>query len=240
MATRRTVLRTGALAGAGTIAGIVALPSPPATTPADRTVQGADPPTSVADWTDETISDEEATPIARYQYRSIDNGVDDFGDRDAFVATAPINVVLVPDEDAEGDGAPLERVMSVLDEEGWLRGPEEYTRYGWDRSDETFVRQEGTAAETYYGTSGRLHVRCWSFEGVVSMQAHEDTGARPEHEIESYSDARTAIEAIFDAAGWRVSPDAIDLDNEQGDHDGIASVITERTDGEETTLTEES
>ncbi|ELY55624.1 hypothetical protein [Natronolimnohabitans innermongolicus] len=223
MPSRRSFLRTGALAGAGTLAAIVALPSPPDATPLDRTVEASEVPPSIAEWTDEPITGETDSPMVRYQYRPIDDV--DTSDFDAFVATAPINVVLVPDADT--DAAGLERVMTVLDDEGWLRDPEEYTRYAWDREASEFVRQQATAAETYYGTSGRLHVRCWSFEGIVSMQAHEDTGARPKHGIASYERGLEAMETAFDAAGWNVSPAAIDLDNAQRDYDGTAPVITE-------------
>ncbi|WP_440772351.1 hypothetical protein [Natronorubrum sp. DTA28] len=224
MRTRRSLLRTGAAAGTGTLLAIAALPSPPDSTPIDRTVEGSETPPAVDDWTDEPITGETDTPMVRYQYRPIEDGADP-NEFDDFVATAPINVVLVPDDEVDGDG--LERVMAVLENEGWFRDPEEYTRYGWDRRESTFVRQQATAAETYYGTSGRLHVRCWSFEGIVSMQAHEDTGARPEHGIASYDRGLEAIESIFDAAGWAVASDAVDLDNEQRDYDGLASVITE-------------
>ena len=226
MRTRRSLLRTGALASLGVVGAIAVAPSPPNATPLDRTVDATESPDAVAEWTDKPITGEAETPIVRYQYRKADGDVNrtDFDD---FVATAPINVVFVPDDDIESDG--LERVMSILTDEGWLRAPEEYTRYGWDRDEERFVRQQATAADAYYGTSGRLHVRCWSFEGIVSMQAHEDTGARPKHGIASYERGRTAMEAIYADAGWDVSPTEIDLDNDQRDHDGQATVITEAT-----------
>ncbi|WP_121744119.1 hypothetical protein [Natronorubrum halophilum] len=224
MQTRRSLLRTGALTGVGTVAAIAALPSPPNATSIDRTVEGVEPPAAVMEWVDGTITDESETPIARHQYQPIDDGVDR-ADFDSFVATAPINVVVVPEIDVEGDG--LERVMGVLEDEGWLRHPEEYIRFAWDRTDDVFVPQQATAAETYYGTSDRLHVRCWSFEGIVSVQAHQDSGARPIHGIASYKRGRKAMEAIYAEAGWNVSPTVIDLDNEKRDYEGVATVITE-------------
>lgn len=224
MRSRRSLLRTGGLAGVGTLAGIVALPSPPDATPIDRTVEATELPDEIAAWTDGPVTDESETPIARYQYRSTE-GDPDRGDRDAFVATAPINVVLVPD--AETDGARLDRVMDVLEDEGWLHTPDEYTRYAWDRADDRFVRQQATAAESYFGSSGRLHVRCWAFEGIVSVQAHEDSAARPNHDIASYERGRDSLAASFDAADWTVAPSAIDLDNDARDYDGLATVITE-------------
>lgn len=215
----------GGLAGAGTVVGVVALPSPPDATPVDRTVEATEPPADVAGWLDGPITDEDETPIARYQYRTAGIRRADRTDADDFVATAPINVVFLPD--AESGEAGLERVVSVLEDEGWLRRPEEYVRFAWDRKRAAFVRQQATAAETYYGTTGRLHVRCWSFEGVVSVQAHEDTGARPKHGIASYERGREAVAAIFADDGWTVSPTAVDLDNAQFDHDGYATVVTE-------------
>lgn len=224
MRSRRSLLRTGGLAAVGTLGGLVALPPPPDATPSDRTVEAAALPDAVAEWTDDTISRETQTPIARYQYRA--TAADpDRTDRDGFVATSPVNVVLVPD--TETDAAGLESVMGVLEDEGWLRDPDEYTRYAWDRTDGRFVRQQATAAESYFGASGRFHVRCWSFEGIVSMQVHEDSAARPKHDVISYDRGRESIAAAFDAAGWDVSPDAIDLDNAQRDHDGVATVIAE-------------
>ena len=213
---RRTLLRTGALSGLAVIGGIAALPSSPDRTGLDGTVEATPVPDRVDSWTDEAIVDESASPIARYQYRRTHDG---------FEPTAPINVVLVPN--APTDDAGLDRVLSVLEDEGWLRDPEEYTRYAWDRESESFVRQQATAAETYYGASGRFHVRCWSFDGIVSMQAHEDTGPRPKHGIDSYDRGRELVEAIFDDDGWNVAPSAIDLDNAAQDYDGVASVVTE-------------
>ncbi|QRV17019.1 hypothetical protein JMJ58_09200 [Haloterrigena salifodinae] len=224
MRSRRSLLRTGGLAAVGTLGGLVALPSPPEATPTDQTVEAAALPDAVSGWTDDRITRETETPIARYQYRA--TAADpDRTDRETFVATSPINVVLVPN--AETDAAGLESVMEVLEAKGWLRDPDEYTRYAWDRTEGRFVRQQATAAESYFGASGRFHVRCWSFEGVVSMQVHEDSAARPKHDVISYDRGRKSIAAAFDAAGWDVSPGAIDLDNDQSDHDGLATVVTE-------------
>lgn len=216
MATRRSLLRKAGVSAVGTVAGITLLPSPPDATDPAGTVEAAEPPAAVADWIDQPITDEDDAPIGRYHYEPT---------RDGFRATAPFNVVVLPE--AEGERG-LETVMSVLDEEGWIRSPEEYTRFAWDRETESYVRQQATAAQSYYGVNGRRHVRCWSFEGVVSMQAHEDSPARPTHGVPSYQRGRDTIEAIFDGAGWRVSPGAIDLANaKEPDHDGFATVIAE-------------
>lgn len=216
MTTRRSLLRKVGTAGGGTVVGAALLPSPPDATDPSGTVEAADPPAEAADWIDEPITDENDAPIGRYHYEPTPDG---------YRATAPFNVVALP---ADGGDRGLERIMSVLVDEGWVRNPEEYTRYAWDRTTEEFVRQEATAAQTYYGTNGRRHVRCWAFEGVVSMQAHEDTPARPKHGVTSYLRGRETIERIFAADGWRISPRAIDLQNEKGpDHDGLATVIAE-------------
>lgn len=213
-ADRRTILRRVGMGAVGTALGVLVLPSPPETPARTDTVPESSPPERVSAWA-QPLETEDQSPIARYQYRK---------DGDEYVPTAPLNVVAIPTDEPGG----LERTMAVLEDAGWLRRPEEYVRYAWDRETETYVRQEATAAQTFYGTSGRLHVRCWEFEGIISMQAHEDTGARPRHGIESYVDARDAIEHLYHAAGWDISPRALDLANEGGvDHDGYASVLTE-------------
>ncbi|WP_247003916.1 hypothetical protein [Halosolutus gelatinilyticus] len=214
MPTRRTLLRKAGVMGIGTAIGVATLPSPPESTTTGGTVEGAGPSAVVTPWDDEVIGDENDAPIARYQYRPRRGG--------EFAPTAPVNVVLLPDRGR------LERVMGVLENAGWLRNVEEYTRYAWDSETARYVRQQASAAETYYGTSGRRHVRCWAFDGVVSMQAHEDTGARPKHGIASYERGRETVETLYAADGWSVSPGAIDLDNAKApDHDGVATVIAE-------------
>ena len=217
---RRSFLRSAGLTGLGVVAGILAMPAPPDGPATDRAVAKTEPPPAAEGWTDTSIRSEDRTPIARYQYRR-----DGYRRSDpTFVPTAPINVVIVPATEAGG----LERTMAVLDDAGWVSAPEEYTRYAWDRTTEEYVVQQATAAETYYGTSGRFHVRCWYFEGVVSMQAHEDAGPRPKHTVASYERGRRAMESIFDAAGWSVSPTAIDLGNDEApDRDGRASLLIE-------------
>lgn len=220
MTGRRSFL--GKLAGAGvaTAAGLAVVPSPPESpaTVSGTTDESADSAIESEDlsWleADQPITDEDATPIARYQFQATETG---------FEPTAPINVV-VPLVDAPD--VDLETVVGVFEAAGWAREFEEYTRYAWDRTTERYVLQEATAAETYYGTSGRLHVRCWEFEDVVSIQAHKDDAARPFHVIDSYDRGRQVAEALFRANGWGVSRAAIDLDNAgHPDHDGYASIV---------------
>lgn len=208
---RRSFLRRGGIVGLAGVGGILTLPAPP-TGPA-----GGSPSAVAADdefpYQGETIASEDDAPIARYQYRQ---------DGDEYVPTAPINVVF-PLADRE---AGLETVLEVLDDLGWTRYPEEYARYAWDREGARYLHQKGTAAETYFGMHGRLHVRCWEFEGVVSMQAHEDTAVRPRHGIESYADAEASIAEHYQANGWRLAPTGVDLENARGpDHDGTASIL---------------
>ena len=216
MTGRRGFLHRAAAVGIGTGVGIALLPSPPESTAVPQSESEAGIAAGDADfegpWLESTITTEDETPIARYQYRRGDTG---------YEPTAPVNVVFVADMDG------LEGVMAVLEDVGWLRKPAEYVRYAWDRTDERYVPQEATAAETYYGTSGRLHARCWEFEGLVSMQVHEDTGAYPRHGIESYTSGRTAMESLYSAHGWHVLESRVDLENEQHDHDGLAAVIVE-------------
>ncbi|MFP9191541.1 hypothetical protein ACLI4Q_07805 [Natrialbaceae archaeon A-CW1-1] len=207
---RRRIL----LAGGLTAVGIALVPSPPGEPTLGR-VESADTTVDIAGVDDRRIETESQSSVARYQYRRGEAG---------FEPTAPINVVFAL-EDAVGG---LERVMTVLDDAGWARSPEEYTRYAFDAAHDRYVRQQATAAETYYGTSGRRHVRCWQFGDVVSMQAHEDTGARPKHGIESYADTRAYIERLYAGAEWAVTPNALDLANARApDHDGYATLITE-------------
>ena len=205
---RRHVLAGIAAVGVAGVAGFGLAPSPPSRPTTANATEVASAPYAGA-----TITTEGESPIARYQYRPTDDG---------YESTAPINVVFpLSDTPVELPG-----VMAVLEEAGWLGPIEEYARYAWDREAERFVHQEATAAETYLGLHGRLHVRCWAFEGVVSMQAHEDTAARPHHAIASYVDARERIEALYADAGWRIASDRVDLQNGGGgDHDGLASIV---------------
>lgn len=214
---RRSVLRGAGVIGLAGIGGLVALPSPPSgpSIPPSGSTSGSASAAVTDDvpYQGETVTSEDDAPIARYQYRPAG---------DEYVPTAPINVVF-PLADRE---AGLETVMGVLDELGWTRRPEEYARFAWDREAERYVHQEATAAETYQGMHGRLHVRCWEFEGVVSMQTHEDSRPWPRHEIDSYERARAVIESLFDAEGWTRYAARIDLANGKSpDHDGRATVI---------------
>ncbi|AGB14724.1 hypothetical protein Halru_0072 [Halovivax ruber XH-70] len=205
---RRTVLRDLGAIGLAAVGGLALAPSPPTR------------PSTVAAATDDAgafdgahIESEGASPIARYHYEPTDDG---------FASTCPINVVF-PLADAE---VGLDSVMAVLEAAGWTRHVEEYARYAWDPTQDAYVHQHATAAESPLGLHGRLHVRCWEFEGIVSMQAHEDTPVRPTHGITTYVGARETIEAIYDAAGWRVTPRALDLANGDAvDHDGRASLV---------------
>ena len=205
---RRRVLAGIATVGVAGVTAFTFAPSPPSRPTTATATEVASAPYAGA-----TIETEAESPIARFQYRSTGDG---------YESTAPINVVFpLADSPVELPG-----VMAVFEDAGWLQPIEEYTRYAWDRTADGFVPQEATAAESYLGLHGRLHVRCWAFEDVVSMQAHEDTPARPNHRIASYVDARERIEALFAEAGWRIATDRADLQNGGGgDHDGFASIV---------------
>ncbi len=213
MTSRRRFLKRAGIVTGGVAIGSIALPAPQMS---DVTVEGIEHAKQTEPelpWDSAAIESDDATAVVRHHYKPTDEG---------YVATAPINVVF-----HHPAGVALDDVMSVLEDADWVNHLEEYVRYAWDRNTEEYVRQQATAAETYYGTNGRLHVRCWEFEGVVSMQAHEDTGAYPNHGIASYETAREAIESLYDSVGWNVATAALDLQNEQPpDHDGKATVIT--------------
>ena len=206
---RRRLLRRGGVVGAAAVGGLVIVPSPPSQ---PATIDGRADGDADAPYQGERLTDEDDAPIARYQYRRTD---------DDYEPTAPINVVFVLEDHPAG----LVDVMDVLADAGWTDRIEEYARYAWSRDEERFVHQMATAAESYLGLHGRLHVRCWLFEDVVSMQAHVDTSARPRHAIASYADARSAIESRFLDADWQLATERVDLDNEQRDHDGTASIL---------------
>jgi hypothetical protein len=207
---RRGFLRKLAVTGVGTGAGIVALPSTPeaesALMPPERSpAVGAttDPP---------EVRNEDDLPYAVWQYKREDSG---------HLPTSPINVVF-PLADRETG---IEEVMEVLYDAGWYPLPVEYARYAWDRSEREYTLQQATAAETFYGTVGRRHVRCWELEGAVSMQTHQDTAATPNHGIDSYEQAQRRIEYLFDEAGWSVE-EALRFDNaKEPDHNGRVTVI---------------
>lgn len=221
MTARRPFLQKVGLAAGGTVLGLLAMPAPPEPLVALETLDRADTddpatdvlPTVVTEFGGDTrLDDENASPIALWQYRKAPRG---------FVATSPINVVLpLADSDTT-----LADVIGILVDAGWRRSPEEYVRYAWNRRTESYEPQHATAAETHFGTSGRFHVRCWKFEDVVSMQVHEDAPPFPTHTVPGYARARAAVERLYHAAGWRVIRGAITLDNAKKDHDGTATVI---------------
>jgi len=207
---RREFLRTVAATGAASALGVAALPTTPEADtelmPRDRS-PSADPDERLP-----SVMGEDDAPYAVWQHKSTGDG---------YAATSPINVVFPLASSDRG----LPAVMAVLDDAGWQRTPVEYPRYAWHRQREAYVLQQATAAESFYGRSGRNHVRCWEFEGAVSMQVHEDTPATPNHGIESYERAQRRIEYLFDDAGWSVD-ETVRFANEKGpDHDGHVTVI---------------
>lgn len=214
MTDRRTFLKKFGLTCLGTAASVLALPAPATTTPVDHVSAGGELSNPVLEGieNDAEITEEDDSPLALWQYKRDGSG---------YVPTSPINVAIPIGE----TGLDLDDVLGVLEDAGWERSPEEYVRYAWDRQSATFVRQHATAAETYFGTSGRHHVRCWSFEGWVSMQAHVDSRALPKHRVVSYERARAMVERHYAAAGWRIDRNAVEFENEKGDHDGTATLL---------------
>ena len=153
-------------------------------------------------------------PYAVWQYH-----YDSDGDRNNLSVASPINVVF-PLDDAE-----FTDIVETFERAGWTAAPLEYTLWAWDRANERYWRPHWSAAETPFGLGGRLHVRVWKFEGTASVQAHVDSAVVPRHEVTSYVDAQTAVERLFEEAGWTVG-DTVDLENDTPpDHDGTAGVI---------------
>lgn len=210
MTGRRDFLGTVAASVAASGLGVAALPSAPEAE--DALMPGDRSPSAAPDERDPAVTTEDDAPYALWQYKPTDDG---------YAPTSPINVVFPLASSDRG----LTDVMAVLADAGWQSAPVEYARYAWHREREEYELQQATAAETFYGTVGRRHVRCWELEGAVSMQAHEDTAAAPSHGIASYRRAQRRIEYLFDDAGWAVDG-TVRFANEKGpDHDGHATVI---------------
>lgn len=210
MTGRREFLRNAAITGLGAGVGVLALPPTPeasdALMPAERS------PSASASRRLPSVTAEDSTPYAVWQYKR--RG-------DEFAPTSPINVVF-PLAETETD---LDDVMDVLFDAGWYSLPVEYTRYAWHRERDQYEHQHATAAETFYGTVGRRHARCWELEGTVSMQTHADTEATPSHGIESYRRAQRRIEHLFAEAGWSVDETLRFANEKPPDHDGHVTVI---------------
>lgn len=154
---------------------------------------------------------EVGTPVARWQHKLTSDG---------FRPTSPINVAV-----ATGPDRSLSDVMAVFEADGWHRRPEEYVRYVRD-TDGEWEPVHVAATESMFGTATRFHVRCWSFDGVVSIQTHEDTVPRPGHKVASYRTGRERVERLFANAGWRVARAALAVGNDKDpDHDGRLTVI---------------
>ena len=205
---RRSFLRRAGLAGVGTVAAVLGLPETPdgarSRPSGDGSVPDGGPPP--------TVTDGDETEYVRWQYDRTRSG---------FRPTSPVNVAVTLADSAHTLGD----VIGVFRDAGWHEWPVEYHRYAPDTEGE-FELQHATAATSYYGGYGRLHVRLWAFGDAVSIQAHEDTPATPTHGIASYEAGKHAVESLFDDAGWTVVPDASDFDNGgAADHEGLVSVV---------------
>lgn len=203
---RRTFLRRAGVAVVGTVVAAAALPSPP---PEQRPDRPVDPHEGEVP----SIETEAESGWALWQYSR---------ERTGYEPTSPVNVVV----STAGTGHTLEDVMAVFRRAGWVERPAEYVRFAYDAHHGRYDRQHATAAQTVHGGFGRHHIRAWSFEGFVSVQAHEDTAATPEHEIASYETTRHLIEWLFHDAGWTVKPDGALFNNAKlPDHTGFVTVI---------------
>ena len=208
----RPLTRRGMLAAVGGgigggLLGATLLPDALDPPPVDRTAGDVDDGASPVDESD--------LPYAVWQYHYASDG-----EHDGLAIASPINVVF-PLEDAHFDD-----VIGTLESAGWADPPLDYTLWAWDRAEGRYRRPHWSGAETYFGLSGRVHVRAWHFEGTASLQAHVDSPPVPRHEIRSYAEARAAVESLFADADWQVDSRELALGNDrQPDHDGLASVI---------------
>ncbi len=203
---RRQLLGAVGVGVAGGGAGSLWLGEPPES-------PGEDPsPPEVTDL--ESGVSESAHPYAVWQYH-----YDRDAESDSLSVASPINVVFPLDD------ARFEDVTAVFENARWTDSLLEYTLWAWDRENERYRRPHWSAAETFFGLGGRLHVRAWHFEGTVSIQAHVDSAVVPRHVVTSYADGRAAVETLFEDAGWTTG-ETLDLENDTPpDHDGNASVI---------------
>jgi len=207
--TRRQFLRRAGIGALGTAVGLVALPTPPPSQPAER----PDGLETHQDGHIPTITAEIETPYAIWQYRR---------HRDRYEPTSPINVVV----SLANTDRSVDDVMEVLWDARWYPRPLEYVRYAYNAFTDEYERVHISAAGTFAGAFGRHHIRVWAFDDFVSIQAHEDTAATPEHEIASYERTKWLIEGLFDAEGWSVTPDGANFSNATGpDHTGLVTVI---------------
>lgn len=203
---RRSLLKRAGATVIGTAVAVAGLPDPHA-------VQRSERPVAPHDGAVPEILTERESPYARYYYSYEDGGYEPRG---------PVNVVVA----TAGTDTTLEDVMDVFWAADWVDYPAEYVRFAYDVHHDRYARQHVTAAQTYFGGFGRHHIRVWDFEGYVSIQAHEDTPARPGHEIASYESTRHLIEWLFHNDGWTVKPDGAYFANESDpDHLGYVTVI---------------
>lgn len=206
---RRTFLERIGLAGVGAAAGVMALP--------DRTPSAT--PTRPADLegpaTDERshVTGEDETPYALWQYTRLPG---------RYVPTQPINVVFTL---ATSDHT-FDDLLTVFREATWFRAPTDYVRFAFNPFLARYEPSHAAVAQSYLGGFGRYHVRCWTFDEFVSLQAHRDTVARPGHGVASHESGKHLVEHLFYEAGWRVTPDAVWFDNAAPpDHEGDVTVI---------------
>jgi len=217
MGTRRAFLRKAGLSAVGTVAGITLLPSPPDATDPTGTVEAAEPPSAVAEWTDEPITDEDDAPIGRYHYE-------------------PTGRRVPRDRSVQRRRAPRSRRRSrPRDRHVRPRGrrvdtqPRRIHAFAWDRQTESYVRQQATAAQ------GLLRRQRSPPPRPVLVVRRRRLDASPRGFRRS-ADTRSPLlppGGRHDRSDLRRSrlaglPDAIDLANaKEPDHDGVATVIAE-------------
>ena len=101
----------------------------------------------------------------------------------------------------------------ILEEEGWVDDPVEYTEYVYDR-EKGWIRDDGVA-DSKYGVFGRNHTLLWQLsDGNVVANAHHDKPVP--HEADELEEAEERVAGFFgepEDTEWLVHEDSYDLGN---------------------------
>ncbi|MCW7071423.1 MAG: hypothetical protein OCU12_03690 [Methanophagales archaeon] len=101
----------------------------------------------------------------------------------------------------------------ILEEEGWVDDPVEYTEYVYDR-EKGWIRDDGVA-DSKYGVFGRNHTLLWQLsDGNVVANAHHDDPFP--HKADELEEAEERVAGFFgepEDTEWRVHEDSYDLGN---------------------------
>ncbi|OYT64907.1 hypothetical protein B6V00_05145, partial [ANME-1 cluster archaeon ex4572_4] len=101
----------------------------------------------------------------------------------------------------------------ILEEEGWVDDPVEYTEYVYDR-EKGWIRDDGVA-DSKYGVFGRNHTLLWQLsDGNVVANAHHDDPFP--HKADELEEAEERVAGFFgepEDTEWLVHEDSYDLGN---------------------------